>query len=84
MMILKYGKKHEELLKKVGIDNLVEAQKSWNSDDDSDIIHDKILPYVIDGDEETSEIAEDLITMITCWEVGQTEGEIEDEDDYDE
>lgn len=72
MYKLEYGIKHKQMLLQEGISDLLEAQESWNSNSKKDLIRNCILPHALSNDEE-AEIAEDLITMITSWEIGQTE-----------
>lgn len=69
---MKFTEKHAEILKAEGT-TLTQVQ-SLDSDSKNKFISDHLLPYVCgDGTPEQEELAEDIITMVTEWKVGQTE-----------
>ena len=80
-MVLKYNEKHKAMLQKIGY-SLVDLQKMARQDSKklNDLLHTHVIPIIVGGSEEDSELAEDLITMIKYWDVGQTEEDYPDED----
>ena len=84
-MLLKYNEKHKAMLQKIGYE-LIDLQKMARQDymKLNNLISLYLVPVIVDGSEEDSELAEDLITMIKYWDVGQTEEDYPDEDYPDE
>lgn len=80
-MFLKYNEKHKAMLQKIGYE-LIDLQKMARQDymKLNKLLHLYVNPVIVDGSEEDSELAEDLITMIKYWDVGQTEENYPDED----
>ena len=80
-MLMKFTKKHEQMLEKAG-KTLREIQL-MEEDEASEFMKKYLLPYVCGGGtKEEEDIAEDLITMITVWDIGEEEKEYMWENEY--
>lgn len=79
-MKITFTKAHENLLANTG-KSLRELQELNYTQpmDVNEFIHTYINPIIVDGSPEESDLADDLITMIKEWKIGQTEQEYDDD-----